>query len=404
MNSGAAGIRPTATGDRRRAWRARAAICRSWSAPNTMSSSARDAEPAIGLHLGVELAGAPAGIAQRQQALLRPAALADGAQNFERRGERDVAAHHQRAVLDVIGGMQHEAAPGLDRAAEMDLLAAVRSPAISMPSCCISVGQVTSSNSLLTTSPIAPSALCAQRKITERAKRGSCICGMATRRWPASEVIESSPFSRTKRLAPRAAAGKRRTRNYGACVFGILMLGGWSSSALARPARGAGLALVFDRSGPGAADCRCARCRRRRQRRRSGLQFELRAALEDLLALAGRCGLSAAPRLDAARRISPPPTIAWPAPQRFSVLGLETMGYTDAVVLPITARLDRTRQGAVTQCRARLSHLQRDLRSLSDRAQRSTCRSDAAGEGAQGYAALIAQYQAQVPGKAMRRG
>ena len=29
----------------------------------------------------------------------------------------------------------------------------------------------------------------------------------------------------------------------------------------------------------------------------------------------------------------------WPAPQRFSVLGLETMGYSDAVVLPITVRV-----------------------------------------------------------------
>ncbi|MGB8182838.1 MAG: protein-disulfide reductase DsbD domain-containing protein, partial [Stellaceae bacterium] len=31
--------------------------------------------------------------------------------------------------------------------------------------------------------------------------------------------------------------------------------------------------------------------------------------------------------------------ILWPAPQRFSVLGLETMGYSDAVVLPIAVRV-----------------------------------------------------------------
>ncbi|HJT07423.1 MAG TPA: protein-disulfide reductase DsbD domain-containing protein, partial [Stellaceae bacterium] len=31
--------------------------------------------------------------------------------------------------------------------------------------------------------------------------------------------------------------------------------------------------------------------------------------------------------------------MAWPAPERFSVLGLDTIGYTDAVVLPITAKL-----------------------------------------------------------------
>ena len=39
-------------------------------------------------------------------------------------------------------------------------------------------------------------------------------------------------------------------------------------------------------------------------------------------------------------------TIAWPAPQRFSVLGLETVGYTDAVVLPITATLAQPGQAA----------------------------------------------------------
>ena len=33
--------------------------------------------------------------------------------------------------------------------------------------------------------------------------------------------------------------------------------------------------------------------------------------------------------------------LSWPAPQRFSVLGFETLGYTDEVVLPITAQVDR---------------------------------------------------------------
>ena len=34
-------------------------------------------------------------------------------------------------------------------------------------------------------------------------------------------------------------------------------------------------------------------------------------------------------------------TLAWPAPQRFSIFGLETLGYSDEVLLPITAKLDR---------------------------------------------------------------
>ena len=42
---------------------------------------------------------------------------------------------------------------------------------------------------LLMTRPIAPSALCAHMKTTERLKRGSSICGMAISNWPASELM-----------------------------------------------------------------------------------------------------------------------------------------------------------------------------------------------------------------------
>jgi len=37
-------------------------------------------------------------------------------------------------------------------------------------------------------------------------------------------------------------------------------------------------------------------------------------------------------------------TLSWPVPARFSVLGLETLGYEDAVVLPLAARLERPGQ------------------------------------------------------------
>ena len=47
--------------------------------------------------------------------------------------------------------------------------------------------------------------------------------------------------------------------------------------------------------------------------------------------------------------------IAWPAPQRFSVLGLETVGYQDSVVLPIRARV--TRPGAPLALHATLDYL-----------------------------------------------
>src|SRR5215469_95011 len=47
--------------------------------------------------------------------------------------------------------------------------------------------------------------------------------------------------------------------------------------------------------------------------------------------------------------------ILWPAPERFSVLGLETVGYTGAVVLPITARLGNA--GAPLHLQAHLEYL-----------------------------------------------
>src|SRR5579863_1851231 len=47
--------------------------------------------------------------------------------------------------------------------------------------------------------------------------------------------------------------------------------------------------------------------------------------------------------------------IQWPAPRRFSIQGLETLGYTDTVILPITARL--ARPGEPLALHAALSYL-----------------------------------------------
>lgn len=71
-----------------------------------------------------------------------------------------------------------------------------------------------------------------------------------------------------------------------------------------------------------------------------GLQFELRDGWKVYWRSPGDAGFP--PRVDwsgssnlAEARLS------WPAPVRFSILGLETVGYKHDVVLPITARLDR---------------------------------------------------------------
>ena len=152
-------------------------------------------EPAIGLDLGIELARAPAGIAEREEAVARAFAAADRAQDVHRRGDADIA-HDQRRLLGVIGRMQHEAARRLDRAAEMHRRAA---EAVAFDAELLQkLAHRGCSTVLLTMRPIAPSALCAHMKTTERLKRGSSICGIAINNWPVSEVKKRLPFARLR--------------------------------------------------------------------------------------------------------------------------------------------------------------------------------------------------------------
>ena len=95
--------------------------------------------------------------------------------------------------------------------------------------------------------------------------------------------------------------------------------------------------------------------------------------------------------------------ILWPAPQRFSVLGLETMGYSDAVVLPIAVRvadpakpLDLTAHLDYLTCREICIPYQTVLRLALP--------AGAPPADAAGYAALIDQFQAQVPGDGSKVG
>ena len=91
-------------------------------------------------------------------------------------------------------------------------------------------------------------------------------------------------------------------------------------------------------------------------------------------------------------------TVAWPAPERFSVEGLETVGYSGAVVLPITARL--AQPDAPLHLKLHLSYLTCSEICVPHDADLAL---DLPGAGA-GYGALIAQYQAQVPGDGAAAG
>jgi suppressor for copper-sensitivity B len=93
-------------------------------------------------------------------------------------------------------------------------------------------------------------------------------------------------------------------------------------------------------------------------------------------------------------------SIAWPAPERFSVQGLETVGYEGQVVLPITTRL--VHADAPLRLRAQLDYL--TCREICVPYKTSLALDLPAEGGGTGFAALIAHYQALVPGDAKATG
>ncbi len=95
--------------------------------------------------------------------------------------------------------------------------------------------------------------------------------------------------------------------------------------------------------------------------------------------------------------------MAWPAPQRFSVLGLETIGYSDAVVFPITARL--ARPGEALHLNLALSYLTcSEICIPYDTVLTLDLPREIAAPGAVGHGALIARYAARVPGDGTSAG
>ena len=79
-------------------------------------------KPTVALYLLVELAGTPAGVTKSQQASLRTVTFGDRFQYVDCRSERHFFVNHERRIVDVIGRVQYEAPPTLDRPAEVDLL------------------------------------------------------------------------------------------------------------------------------------------------------------------------------------------------------------------------------------------------------------------------------------------
>jgi len=87
--------------------------------------------------------------------------------------------------------------------------------------------------------------------------------------------------------------------------------------------------------------------------------------------------------------------VRWPVPKRFSLFGLETFGYSDQVVLPIEATLQRP--GAPLRLSAAINYLAcEEICIPYDGTLSLELPAGASGTGPE--AALIAQYQSRVPG------
>jgi suppressor for copper-sensitivity B len=93
--------------------------------------------------------------------------------------------------------------------------------------------------------------------------------------------------------------------------------------------------------------------------------------------------------------------MSWPAPRRFSVSGLETMGYKDEVVLPVVARLSDPGRGLIL--RATVDYLACDIICVPGHASLSLDIPAGAAE-ASPEAHLISRYMARVPGDGGRQG
>ena len=90
---------------------------RSMSASNRSSGVAGQVSQPFSAISRFQLAGAPAGIAERHQRAARAAAGRDGAQDVDRGGQADVVGDGQRGFHPVVVRMQHEAAAAVDRSA-----------------------------------------------------------------------------------------------------------------------------------------------------------------------------------------------------------------------------------------------------------------------------------------------
>ena len=132
-----------------------------------------------------------------------------------------------------------------------------------------------------------------------------------------------------------------------------------------------------------------------------GLQFELAAGWKIYWRSPGDAGFP--PQLDwkGSENVADA-GIAWPAPSRFSVLGLETMGYEGGVVLPISVRL--AKPGAALHAVVAINYLTCEAICIPYETTLTLDLPAGAAQAEGGFAKIIAEYQAKVPGDGKATG
>jgi suppressor for copper-sensitivity B len=133
---------------------------------------------------------------------------------------------------------------------------------------------------------------------------------------------------------------------------------------------------------------------------RAGIEFELQPGWKTYWRTPGDAGYPVSVEWNGSVNVAAA-AIAWPAPHRFTLFGLDTFGYSEAVLLPVMVKPQRV--GEAVRLRAAVSYLvcqeiciPKTANLVLDIPAGSATPSE--------FAQLVARYQAQVPGDGARHG
>jgi suppressor for copper-sensitivity B len=133
---------------------------------------------------------------------------------------------------------------------------------------------------------------------------------------------------------------------------------------------------------------------------RAGIEFELQPGWKTYWRTPGDAGYPVSVEWNGSVNVAAA-DIAWPAPHRFTLFGLDTFGYNEAVLLPVMVKPQRV--GEAVQLRAAVNYLVCQEICIPKTANLALDIPAGAATPSE-FAQLVARYQAQVPGDGARHG